>query len=464
MNVSFNSCYVFGLYLSNNLSGSLSSVQKKIMIVGIAIISSALFCFGVYRCYKTFFSSKILSRQNVPDHPLVANQAIKPLSPKLQPQNQQALSPSVYLIACHVNPADHFSNYLVNRDKSKFHIYATGPALKKFAERKIEVASPFSLDQLSDVEQEELAVQIAKACAVASAVLTDVGHPFDLKLQKALAIYARNAPLCYYNNTEAEVPGGYSKIAAEVMLAANKILFANANLATEPLYSEPGKEMDLGDRGRIGIGYYPLDSAEKIAERRKLEKIPLREKLLAARGLPDKGQQIVVYFGGNNEKYFNEAFPYFLSFLCLATNQADLSDTIILLQQHPGAKAKNLDSFQLANWIEGNRDFNRAPQFFLSEWNTEEAQIVADKALYYQTSMGPQFIWSNIPTIQIGKEIYQDMLVKNQLCSTVTNEMELLDALKKEDEKQTLSKEALIKALGIRDDWLKNFEEALQVR
>ena len=360
MNISFNSCYVFGLNFSKSLSGSLSSVQKKIMIVAIAIISSAMFCLGIYHCYKTFFSGRISSRQNPPDDLLVANQNEK----DNKAYHKAALSPSVYLVACHINPVDHFSNYIGNMDKSKFHIYATGPALKKFEERKIEVASPFSLDQLTDAEQEDLAVQIAKACAAASAVLTDSGHPFDIKLQKALAIYAPNvARLCYYDNPEAEVPGGYSKVAAEVMLAADKVLFANANLATKPLYSEPGKEVDLGNKPRIGIGYYPLDSAEKIAERRKLERIPLRKKLLAAKGLSDKGQKILVYFGGNNEKYFHEAFPSFLSFLSLAKDQADLSDSIILLQQHPGAKAKNLDGLMVSTWMERNRDSKKAPKF-----------------------------------------------------------------------------------------------------
>ena len=56
------------------------------------------------------------------------------------------------------------------------------------------------------------------------------------------------------------------------------------------------------------------------------------------------------------------------------------------------------------------------------------------------------------------------MLVKNQLCSTATNEKELSDALKIADEEQISSKAKLINALGIRDDWLKNFEQALPVR
>src|SRR6185295_11871704 len=110
---------------------------------------------------------------------------------------------------------------------------------------------------------DQLAEQIAKACSAARVIVTDVGHPFIVKVHQALEKYAAGARrLSYYDNPEAFVPGGYSAVAAEVMQASQAILFANANLSKVPLYKskEPLQEIDCGQRKRVGIGYYPIEA------------------------------------------------------------------------------------------------------------------------------------------------------------------------------------------------------------
>ena len=126
----------------------------------------------------------------------------------------------VCFIACHGGAADHFATYAETLTKRGYdvQIYATGPALKKFQERGITVKSSFSLDNLTSEEEDNLARIIAKTCSGASIVLTDVGHVFDVKIQKALSLPAIKASrLAYYDNPEPFVPGGYSSTAAEVM-------------------------------------------------------------------------------------------------------------------------------------------------------------------------------------------------------------------------------------------------------
>ena len=77
-------------------------------------------------------------------------------------------------------------------------------------------------------------------------------------------------------------------------------------------------------------------------------------------------------------------------FLSEASLQGDLSDFVIILQQHPGAKEKIIDG-KLAQ--ETN-----IPQLFISQLNSDDAQVVADGMLYYQTSMqglGIRSDWAN---------------------------------------------------------------------
>lgn len=336
---------------------------------------------------------------------------------------------AVCFVVCHGGPADHFATFA--EKVPEVEIYASGPALDKLKERGISVQHPFSLKDLSHEQEDQLAEQIAKTCAAASIVMTDVGHAFDIKVQKALSKYAPQVVrMAYYDNPESYVPGGYSEVAKEVMSAAQKVLFANSHLVTEI----PVKGVES-----VGLGYYPLGPAEKIAARRQSDRLKLREQFFLKKGLKDRGQKIFVYCGGNNEEYFTKAFPAFVSFL----KEIDMSDSVILLQQHPGAKAKNRDG----------ELFPKNPQLFVSDLSTEEAQVVADGVMYYQTSMGPQFVLAGIPVIQVGHEKYRDLLVRKGLCSSVTSAKELQVALNEIQRDSIPSKELISEGLGLKPNW-----------
>lgn len=367
-------------------------------------------------------------------------------------------------IVCHGGPADHLATCAQNLSSHcKVDIYASGPALKKFQERGVEVKHPFSVENLSVEEEDALAEQIAKACSIYSVVMTDVGHAFDIKVQKALACYAGHVRrLAWYDNPEPYVPGGYSKIASQVMLAAQGALFANAHLATDTLFQEPGKKIEFGSIERAGIGYYPVNHAENMALRRVTEHSANRAKLFADNHLIDNGQKLLVYFGGNNEEYFGKAFPAFLSLLAEGMQHIDLSHTVIVMQQHPGAKGKNVDANMLAAWINQYGQMANAPKMLLSDFSSDDAQIVADCALYYQTSMGPQFKLAGIPTVQIGHEVYPDILVKNKLSPSVTNVDQLLKVLESLASQQAeMCSDVILESLGIKANWLERLRKAL---
>lgn len=372
---------------------------------------------------------------------------------------------AVCFIACHGGAADHFATFAksLSKEGETVDVFASGPALKKFQERGIEVKQSFSADEISAEEEDLLAAQIAKACLVASVVITDVGHSFDIKIQKALAFYAPEVPrFAYYDNPESCVPGGYSAVAAEVMMAAQGVLFSNANLAKARVFQAPDREVDFGSRKKIGIGYCPITQAEKVAKRRESEQAFMRAQLFLKNGIEEKGQRVLVYFGGNNEEYFSKAFPAFLSIFAQAMQRSDFANLVIVIQQHPGAKAQNLDKAMVLNWMRDNQEVMGAPKIILSDVNSEEAQVFADGAMYYQTSMGPQFLLAGIPVIQIGHETYADILVRNNLCPSVTEADKLEDVICNLESGESLNRDVILGELGIKSDWLEILKKSIK--
>lgn len=365
---------------------------------------------------------------------------------------------TIALIACHGGPADHFATYAKSLTEQGYNveIHATGAALKKFEQCGAKVTYSFELDGKSFEQQSALAKRTAENCSSASIVITDVGHPFAETLQKALK-ERQVTHFAYYDNPEDFVPGGYSSTAAKVMKIAQGVFFANANLANAKIYEEFGKEIDLSDKKRIGIGYYPVSQAEKIAEKRKAEQEAKRLEFLNKHQIEDTGQKVCVYFGGNNEEYFKEAFPAFLSFL----KTTDLENIVLVVHQHPGAKKENRDIQQLEECLKAFDDKTKS-KVIVSDFCSEQAQILADVAFYYQTSMAAQFILSGIPTFQVGHKIYADLLVKDHLADTATSSEEFSQVINRLKDVKEQPKEAVFKGLGYEETWPQILENAIK--
>jgi len=357
-------------------------------------------------------------------------------------------------IVCHGGPADHIATYAqtLKEQGINIRIYAVGDAaIKKFQERKIEIDTTFSLKRPNEVD--ELSKVVAKTFSV---VVTDVGDPYDIKLQQSLADHApKVSRWAYYDNFDPFVPGGYSKTAAQVMLAAEGILFANQKFETTPVCNGDEKEIDFGNRVRIGIGYYPLDKAEAIIKRRVEERAMLRSKILSESKIEEVGQKILVYYGGNNDEYFSNAFPAFISLLEEAAQDKDLSNYVIMLQKHPGASKESKDTQLVLNQIEKFKDNKKTPKLIFSPLSSsDDAQVGSDLGCYYQTSMGLQMVWAGIPLFQIGHRTHKDVLINNELCPSVLEASQLIDVLNNPEKitPKIDSKDDLREKLGIRKD------------
>lgn len=366
--------------------------------------------------------------------------------------------PAVTFIVCHAGPAGHFSAFTESllQKGYKVQIYASGPALNQF--KDCHVVSSFSNFE------ERTAIELAERCKNSDVVITDVGHPFAIAMQKACASRAPNVlRLAYYDNPEEYVPGGYSRTAEQVMKAAHRVLFANANLAS----AVPSEALPLDPKKKIGIGFYPITQVEEIARRRAVEQVKIRGEFFSRYGgLDDRGQKIFVYAGGNNDEYFSEAFPAFLHLLAAASKKRDLSNTIMVLQQHPGAKERNIDGMLAQKWIDQmEKEGAKAPRFVFSHLNSADAQVVADAMLYYQTSMAPGFVLAGIPTIQVGHKPFRDILVKQDLCFVATNTDGLLNSLiRSQEPKESESGQSVRKGLGIETAWADRLERAISAR
>lgn len=98
------------------------------------------------------------------------------------------------------------------------------------------------------------------------------------------------------------------------------------------------------------------------------------------------------------------------------------------------------------------------PKIIISSFSSDDAQVLADAACCYQTSMGPQFVLAGIPTFQIGHETYEDILVKHHLADSVTNAEQLKQEVGSLKDNKTISRKDLLDGLGIKENWTTRLE------
>jgi hypothetical protein len=77
--------------------------------------------------------------------------------------------------------------------------------------------------------------------------------------------------------------------------------------------------------------------------------------------------------------------------------------------------------------------------------------------------MGPQFVLAGIPTIQVGHETFEDILIRNQLSPSVTDVGQFISVIGGlTHQKKEISREVILKGLGIKTDWLPTLEKAIK--
>ncbi|CAF3378763.1 unnamed protein product [Rotaria socialis] len=379
--------------------------------------------------------------------------------------------PLVCFIVCDNGPAAHFiefTQHLVANGKLRVDIYASESVRAKFKDLSLSdevTLFHFKLGGLTNKQEQSLALEIIKNCFIREAkqIIVDIANEFNIKLHAAfdkLDLMSCNSRFwCYYDNPEQYVPGGYSIRSGEMIKSSRNILFANINLVEREskIFSLPNVQINLKNKNIRGIGYYPIEIAEELHQRRQIERNLLRKKY----GW-NNIKYLFIYFGGNNQVYYEQAFPIFLSFLSSSIDNQFCKDILFLVHQHPAAKLENRDGLLLQQWLINNR----SSQVMLSSLTSDEAQLLADGILYHQTSMAPQFALIGLPVMQVTHQIYEDSLVKHNLCEIATNSIEFSNGLKLLKEKSQSSnfiehKKLIYDAIGYRFDWVQNLENII---
>ena len=365
----------------------------------------------------------------------------------------------VFLISSHPAPAPQIGSLseALKEEGIEYEILATEEAYRSLEKLKYPVNNFYlgekPLASLPDLEAEKIAEEVADRCQEGHAVMTDVGSPITARIQRILAKkYPHITRIAYYENPESFVPGGYSEMAGRVLPYSQVVLFANANLANQPIYEQkPGSRINMLGKKCIGLGFSSLpQEVEKLKELRA-DASQRRAAFLQNHGIQDRGQKIAIYFGGANEVYYEKAFPAFLEMLSKSTTP----DMTVFIQQHPRSVR------------EGNRDgkllekTSTKQQVVISKAEFDEALAVADLALYYQTGANAKFVLSGIPTLQIGHETFSDILVKNGFCPSVTT-AEQFEEVMKSNFKMVPDETKIYQLLGVQPDWKARFITALK--
>ena len=184
---------------------------------------------------------------------------------------------NIAVVTAHPGPANHFSAFSKALDEEQIphQIIASPNVASKFDHPVVEI-NP------SDFES------IQSAVAQAKCVITDVALETWATLHAWLK--EQNPEIrrvCYYDNPEGYVPGGYSEVAEKVIQQKETVLFANTNLAQSGIYSKGECSTDLSEKTLVGIGYYPTREAEILVSIRN--DMLNREEILSR--LPQKGKR-----------------------------------------------------------------------------------------------------------------------------------------------------------------------------
>lgn len=358
----------------------------------------------------------------------------------------------IWFVVCHAAPATHFSEQIIDLREKGYHVEvaATGPGYNKLIEKGID-AHQFDPSNLTS---------LAKRFSSNQIVITDCG---DIAIKELHSILEQRGitHLAYYDNPESFVPGGYSKTAAEILPVSSGVIFANKHLADRPLYTSPDQPMELANIQKFGLGYYPYSDALKIRNSRISNQLPLRQKFFSQHNIEDQGQQLIVYYGGNNNEYYQKAFPCFLKILADASADDQFSaQTIVIFQQHPGAKKNNIDGKMLNQWLERKRF--QLP-IVVSTMDYDSSQILADAVCYYQTSMSPMYALAEIPLAQIAHVPYLDCIVANGLCPSINTSQELIAFVSSiSDSQNDVDLQSVLETIGYDECWINHYETILQ--
>ena len=303
----------------------------------------------------------------------------------------------VAFVAMHSLPAEHFLIFqsLLAKNSIPTRMIVGGVAKKALGSRLPDV----DMDVWEGKEIKEFSNEVAKSCEFANIIFVGIGHQFAGHFLEAITeLYGSlKRVILYYENPEVYVPGGYSDLAQSAVTLGRpeEVLFANKNLAKKGVSVCKGLERVR----KIGLGYYPMHDVEVLKKLRAEKKV--------------EASRVFVYLGGAeaNTDYFDKALPAFIEMLSKISFLE--SPTTLIFRKHPrssGADWSIVKAFEMPGLT-----------VVLDIDSLLNTLARADYTFYYQTSLSPLLILGGVNPIQVGHEVYREVLVDKGLIPVATS-------------------------------------------
>lgn len=363
---------------------------------------------------------------------------------------------SVCLVTLHPGPANHFADLtrVLKENGISFEIYAGDNAEKVLREQKVPHkrisiwSKNSSIGTLPQKEIEPIAKLLAHKISSSKLILTDISEDLIVALHNELkALNSKAARFVYYDNPESWVCKDYSdKLKATLEQGVTGVLFANQNLASSQIFCSDKEEIDLSSLKTFGIGFCSTSEIKKLSLLRE-KKQKIRKKLFSKLKIDDLNQKVLVYLGGASSSYFEEGFPFFLNLLNKNKDHEFFDSSLLLLQQHPRAKMMGNHDEELLN--------DNSLPLAVSPLTTLESLSISDLTYYFQTSMAPKLLLTNVSLLKVAPEGAQDTCSKESLVSFASSDCDFLTK-SQETIGKTLNdedKERLYQLMGYSSSW-----------
>ncbi len=374
---------------------------------------------------------------------------------------------SVCFFSCHPAPANQFIDLsTIAKEAGATCVYIAG------GESSYKILSPHSKDThffSIDSELDLTASKIADLISTCDILITDLPNPFTQLVVSNLKGRASAVKLVgYYDNPETFVPGGYSKQVGKVVQYLDAIFFRNGLHEAMPIFSELGCAMDLDAVKKVGIYYSSIPKEVERMKVQRQDRFLQRKRFFEHQKLSDRGQQLVLISGGANSVFYHETIPHFLHLLEESIKSGLLPDSTIVYQQHGRAKTEdgNPDGKQILAWKASFLDpfSGPKPEFVFSHLPFNDAVVLSDFILYHQTSDNAKFYLLGIPTLQVSKEPYPDLLIRNGLieCASTPEILTHVWNQAKKDPSPKIHKDVVYKEMGYSPDFSVIFTYSLK--
>jgi hypothetical protein len=376
----------------------------------------------------------------------------------------------ICFIATHPAAGEHFGDFALRMkgDGLPYQFLATEMGYTNATKNPITVTNLNSLFNgrklidLTDSELAELASAVVKSCRHAKRILVDGCSPFSVKVLETMHEMAPEVKriMAYYDNPETAYIPGYSENFAKIAKLANVLVFSLSTQPQQRVMSTATAPLEMEGKELIGLGYYRKQAVENFIRLRTHPEVVKEKRYTLFRALhrEDRGEKLVVFFGGANETYIFKAFPAFLDrTLGPMAGKADWSNTIFILQQHGRAKTeyKNGDHLKLEEWCK------RHPQitFVTSMLPYDDAVVIADVALYHQTGASLQFLLAGMNGMQVGDRFEDTPVRLGYFPSIGPDESELFVKRLSDPKREAAALGPIEQSIGIRADWYNRFRD-----